>query len=66
LPQPTKITVAPDKRSRHYARRSSYHTHHNWQALQADQAPPLVYLKVVYGPRDQGEPVVTVMMPDKD
>jgi hypothetical protein len=28
--------------------------------------PPLVSLKVVCGLGDQGEPVVTVMMPDED
>jgi hypothetical protein len=28
--------------------------------------PPLVRLKALCGPGDQGEPVVTVMMPDED
>jgi hypothetical protein len=28
--------------------------------------PPLVRLKALYGPGDQGEPVITVMMPDED
>jgi hypothetical protein len=28
--------------------------------------PPLVRLKAVSGPGDQGEPVVTVMVPDED
>jgi hypothetical protein len=28
--------------------------------------PPLVCLKAVCGPDDQGEPVVTVMLPDED
>ena len=28
--------------------------------------PPLVRLKAVCGPGDQGEPVVTVMLPDED
>ena len=28
--------------------------------------PPLVRLKAMCGPGDQGEPVVTVMMPDED
>jgi hypothetical protein len=28
--------------------------------------PPLVHLKAVCGPGDQGEPVITVMMPDED
>lgn len=28
--------------------------------------PPLVRLKAVCGPGDEGEPVVTVMMPDED
>jgi hypothetical protein len=28
--------------------------------------PPLVRLKAVCGPGDQGEPVLTVMMPDED
>jgi hypothetical protein len=28
--------------------------------------PPLVRLKAVCGPRDQGEPVVTVMLPEED
>jgi hypothetical protein len=28
--------------------------------------PPLVRLKAVCGPGDQGEPVVTVLMPDED
>jgi hypothetical protein len=29
-------------------------------------APPLVRLKAVCGPGDQGEPVITVMMPNED
>jgi hypothetical protein len=29
-------------------------------------APPLVLLKAVYGPGDQGEPVVTIMLTDED
>jgi hypothetical protein len=28
--------------------------------------PPLVRLKAVSGPGDDGEPVVTVMLPDED
>jgi hypothetical protein len=28
--------------------------------------PPLVRLKAICGPGDQGEPVITVMMPDED
>jgi uncharacterized protein DUF6573 len=28
--------------------------------------PPLVRLKAVCGPGDQGEPVITVMLPDED
>jgi hypothetical protein len=28
--------------------------------------PPLVRLKALCGPGDQGEPVLTVMMPDED
>jgi hypothetical protein len=31
-----------------------------------DRTPPLVRLKVVCGPGDHGEPVVTVMMPHED
>ena len=31
-----------------------------------DRTPPLVRLKAVCGPGDQGEPVITVMMPDED
>jgi hypothetical protein len=31
-----------------------------------DGTPPLVRLKALCGPGDQGEPVVTVMMPDED
>jgi hypothetical protein len=31
-----------------------------------DRTPPLVWLKGVCGPGDQGEPVVTVMLPDED
>ncbi len=31
-----------------------------------DEVPPLVLLKAVCGPGDNGEPVVTVMMPDED
>jgi len=31
-----------------------------------DRVPPLVRLKALCGPGDQGEPVVTVMMPDDD
>jgi hypothetical protein len=31
-----------------------------------DRTPPLVRLKAVCGPGDDGEPVVTVMMPDED
>jgi hypothetical protein len=31
-----------------------------------DGAPPLVRLKALCGPGDQGEPVVTVMLPDED
>ena len=30
------------------------------------RTPPLVRLKAVCGPGDQGEPVLTVMMPDED
>ena len=33
----------------------------NW-----DRTPPLVRLKAVCGPGDQGEPVITVMLPDQD
>jgi hypothetical protein len=29
-------------------------------------APPLVRLKVLCGPGDQGEPVVTIMLPNED
>jgi hypothetical protein len=28
--------------------------------------PPLVQLKVVWGPGDQGEPVITLMLPSED
>ncbi len=31
-----------------------------------ERTPPLVRLKAVCGPGDEGEPVVTVMMPDED
>ncbi len=31
-----------------------------------DGTPPLVRLKALCGPGDQGEPVVTVMMPEED
>src|SRR5689334_14978688 len=31
-----------------------------------DRTPPLVQLKAVCGPGDQGEPVVTVLLPDED
>ncbi len=31
-----------------------------------DGTPPLVRLKALCGPGDEGEPVVTVMMPDED
>jgi hypothetical protein len=31
-----------------------------------DRTPPLVRLKAVCGPGDDGEPVVTVMLPDED
>jgi hypothetical protein len=31
-----------------------------------DRAPPRVPAKAVCGPGDQGEPVITVMMPDED
>jgi hypothetical protein len=31
-----------------------------------DRTPPLVRLKALCGPGDQGEPVVTVMLPDED
>ena len=31
-----------------------------------DRTPPLVHLKAVCGPGDQGEPVLTVMLPDED
>ncbi len=31
-----------------------------------DRTPPLVRLKALCGPGDEGEPVVTVLMPDED
>ncbi len=31
-----------------------------------DRTPPLVRLKALCGPGDQGEPVITVMMPEED
>src|SRR5205823_5504886 len=31
-----------------------------------ERTPPLVRLKALCGPGDEGEPVVTVMMPDED
>jgi hypothetical protein len=31
-----------------------------------ERTPPLVRLKAVCGPGDEGEPVLTVMMPDED
>jgi len=32
----------------------------------SDRTPPLVTLKAVCGPGDQGEPVITIMLPDED
>ena len=31
-----------------------------------DRTPPFVRLKAVCGPGDQGEPIISVMMPDED
>ena len=31
-----------------------------------DRTPPLVRLKALCGPGDEGEPVITVMLPDED
>jgi hypothetical protein len=31
-----------------------------------ERTPPLVTLKAICGPGDQGEPVITVMLPDED
>ena len=31
-----------------------------------ERSPPLVRLKAVAGPDDQGEPCLTVMLPDED
>jgi hypothetical protein len=31
-----------------------------------ERTPPLVRLKAVCGPGDQGEPVITVMLPGED
>ncbi len=31
-----------------------------------DRTPPLVRLKALCGPGDQGEPVVTILLPDED
>ncbi len=31
-----------------------------------DGTPPLVQLKALCGPGDEGEPVITVMLPDED
>ena len=31
-----------------------------------ERTPPLVRLKALCGPGDQGEPVITVLMPDED
>ncbi len=31
-----------------------------------ERTPPLVCLKALCGPGDQGEPVLTVMLPDQD
>ena len=31
-----------------------------------ERTPPLVRLKALCGPGDQGEPVITVMLPDED
>jgi hypothetical protein len=31
-----------------------------------ERTPPLVRLKAVFGPGDQGEPVISVMLPDED
>jgi hypothetical protein len=32
----------------------------------SESTPPLVRLKAVCGPGDQGEPVLTVMLPEED
>jgi hypothetical protein len=32
----------------------------------SDRTPPLVRLKALCGPGDQGEPVITVMLPEED
>jgi hypothetical protein len=32
----------------------------------SERMPPLVHLKAACGPGDQGEPVITVMMPEED
>ncbi len=31
-----------------------------------ERTPPLVRLKALYGPGDEGEPVITVMLPEED
>jgi len=31
-----------------------------------NRVPPLVWLKALCGPGNQGEPVITVLMPDED
>ena len=31
-----------------------------------DRTPPLVRLKALCGPGDQGEPVITVLLPEED
>ena len=31
-----------------------------------ERTPPLVRLKAICGPGDQGEPVITVLLPDED
>jgi hypothetical protein len=35
-------------------------------SIPCDRTLPLVRLKALCGPGDQGEPVVTVMLPDED
>jgi hypothetical protein len=31
-----------------------------------DRTPPLVWLKALCGPGDQGEPVITILLPEED
>jgi hypothetical protein len=55
------VLSAPRRFSRHI-RPFALHVYNN----NRERTPPLVRLKPVCGPGDDGEPVLVVMMPDKD